>query len=399
MKSKVLLTAMLVLSVLLSSSSAQVSNVDWDLEEVYEHFAGVSLAEAVLYKLYPQRAATVGGGNVYVQFNGGGIDNRLYSGRKNTLEILVTNDAPLGGLSLGFEFTCTAGSGSFSWVEGYGDADSLGIVKLHNEVVPPWTTFVTTTQAPNSILIGGADFSAVNPLPVHNLLTLLYSMQIEIPAGTPDKVNGFSVDNIFFPPAGDWIFTDASGGYAPNFQGNPNTSGGNPDAPPVCFDIVEKTCYPSGSRTKGFTVKIPRPDRPRVVADYDNHPAVRKDGDGNVILMVYIDFEGNDADLEALGLNLGPFKLGGNTIATEFPLSLLPKVCMVKGVKRILSPGRLEIKLNYSTQDIDGHYVTTQQQHVTGEGAIIGIVDGGVDWLPTVSYNGTLSTCRWAGKE
>ncbi|MGB5105409.1 MAG: dockerin type I repeat-containing protein [Candidatus Zixiibacteriota bacterium] len=52
--------------------------------------------------------------------------------------------------------------------------------------------------------------------------------------------DGFCVDNIFIPPAGVWQFDFGFGAFPPDFQGQSNTSLENPDAPAVCFDVIQR---------------------------------------------------------------------------------------------------------------------------------------------------------------
>jgi hypothetical protein len=78
-------------------------------------------------------------------------------------------------------------------------------------------------------------------------------MKLRIPADQAEAAGGFCVDNIFFPPAGSWKFYPASGlAYPPDFQSNPNASTSDPDAPPICFDVV----IPGGDVNGDFDINI-----------------------------------------------------------------------------------------------------------------------------------------------
>jgi hypothetical protein len=193
-------------------------------------FAAVSLAQT---------------GDVTVQFNGGGANNKVFIGEENTLQIFITNPGgAIYGMSLGFGFTSAVPG--FSWktpygnkplppkpkyVQEYGDAvDKFDVGGFHCDMPSPPTPF----------LMGGA--ADVAPLPVHATSTMLYDLKLIMPADTGQYPGGFGIDNVFVPPAGAWQFHQGGmgGGYPPTFQGNGNTSGQIPDAPPVYFDIVRR---------------------------------------------------------------------------------------------------------------------------------------------------------------
>jgi PKD repeat protein len=207
-------------------------------------FAAVSLAQT---------------GDVTVQFNGGGADNKVYIGEENTLQIFITNaDGPLLGMMLGFGFTSAVPGfswktpygnmpiGPFKYVQEWGDAvgtfDLTRLKFVHAINVPP--VFETL---PDSFLIGGAatlpgdpDYGV--PLPTHAVSTLCWDLKLIMPADPGEYMEGFCIDNIFFPPAGAWVFDQGSGdvSYPPTFQGNGNISRFIPSAPPVCFDMIHR---------------------------------------------------------------------------------------------------------------------------------------------------------------
>jgi PKD repeat protein len=195
-------------------------------------FAAVSLAQT---------------GDVTVQFNGGGADNKVFIGEENTLQIFITNaDGPLMGISLGFSFTSAVPgfswktphgnkpAGPFKYVQEWGDA--LGAMDGNLKF--------TSTSLPDTFLIGGSATPPGDggvPLPVHAASTLCWDLQLIMPADPGEFMDGFCIDNVFFPPAGTWKFDQGGGvAYPPTFQGNGNTSTEIPDAPPVCFDIVHR---------------------------------------------------------------------------------------------------------------------------------------------------------------
>ncbi|MCX6833131.1 MAG: PKD domain-containing protein [candidate division Zixibacteria bacterium] len=198
-------------------------------------FAAVSLAQT---------------GDITVQFNGGGADNKVYIGEENTLQIFITNaDGPLFGISLGFSFTSAVPG--FSWKTPYGNKPA------GPKYIQEWGDAVgamdgvlkfTYTSLPDMFLIGGAATPPGDgglPLPAHAVSTLCWTLILIMPEGPGEYIDGFCIDNIFFPPAGSWRFDQGVGVgyYPPTFQGNGNTSTEIPDAPPVCFDIVYRNSF------------------------------------------------------------------------------------------------------------------------------------------------------------
>jgi hypothetical protein len=69
-------------------------------------------------------------------------------------------------------------------------------------------------------------------------------MKVFIPPEESGLSNGFCIDNIFWPSQRDWYMLSNYGGIdgPPDFQGQPNTSSTNPDAPPVCVSIRSEPC-------------------------------------------------------------------------------------------------------------------------------------------------------------
>ena len=176
-----------------------------------------------------------GQADVRIALNGG--KNVAYIGRNNLVEIWIANGAPLTGKSLGFEFSNAFGD--FSVVTPYGTIPSMNPVISEVEFCElcfetMW--LANTTRLPDTLLIGGA--SLAYPLPAHNRHALILTMMVNISSNTNPATSGFCIDNIFATPAGVWSVDNGSGGFPPDFQGNPNTSTQNPDAPAVCFDIV-----------------------------------------------------------------------------------------------------------------------------------------------------------------
>ncbi len=177
-------------------------------------------------------------GDVRIVLNGG--DNVVYVGEDNILEFWFANGDPLTSMVTGYEF------GSpfvIQWITNYGTRPGggtyPGVVKEHGDAIGVdflAGLLVTVTKMPDTVLFGGGG-AHFKKLAEHNSHSLCYSMKFRLIDSAP-ATNGFCVDNVFFPPAGSWSFDYGSGGFAPDFQSQPNTSVNNPDAPAVCFDVI-----------------------------------------------------------------------------------------------------------------------------------------------------------------
>ncbi len=215
-------------------------------------------------------AISYGAFDVSVHFNGG--SDVVYIGEDNILEIYITNDQELAGMTLAFAFSCSGGS--FDLVSPYGNRPRPPKPQYFQEegdalerLASSGGMHANILAVPDSILIGGTgpdEGSGTTYLPVHNSSTLCYTMKINIPAGLTPTADGFCVDNVFFPPAGYWSFLIEDGGvfsyleFPPTFQDQLNSSTAIPDAPAVCFDLVQRPpCNPplitncAGVPTKG----------------------------------------------------------------------------------------------------------------------------------------------------
>ena len=175
-----------------------------------------------------------GHADVRITLNGG--KNVAYIGRNNLVEIWFANGAPIFGASLAFEFSTVAGD--FSVVTPYGTIPQSHPVLAETEICelcyPFW--LANTTRLPDTLVIGAA--SHLGFIGGHSTHYMILTMMVNISSNTSPATSGLCIDNIFAPPASAWSFDNGSGGFAPDFQGNPNTSIQNPDAPAVCFDIV-----------------------------------------------------------------------------------------------------------------------------------------------------------------
>ena len=398
--------AMLVMICLFMSSLwAEENNyrkADRDLQRVFEHFEGISLENAITQLMAEKHADDIDSGNITVRFNGGGALNKLYIGVENKLEILIENFNYVKAASLGFEFSCTAGLSGFDWVSGYGDLPENDIpsyvVKEHDDAfwgTDVWGNYADVTKYPDSILVGGIDLvSPTIGIPPNYWPTLLYSMKIYVPDDTNLVGDTFYVDNIKFASQADWIFTNPIGtSYSPLFQGEPNSSTGNPDAPPVGFVIAEPLCkstvydknenpnlvYWTDKNENGFEPPM----------DFEKLAGFVTDEHGTKVISLKIlfdnniqSYEQNVNDLIEIGVVVTKRPYTERFVDGRLPLDLLSKLCQLKGIKRIRLQGFGTPQLNYSRDDINYNYTYIQDSLcVDGAGTIIGIIDTGLDWL------------------
>jgi hypothetical protein len=184
-----------------------------------------------------------GYGNVHVYLNGG--DNVAYIGQTNTIEFWIENDATVHGMSIGFEFDIQV---AFQFDPNHGGAGHY--VQEHGKAVGAFDMMTGLMEVtggmndlnPDSLYFGGSTYPGTGI--ASGPLELCYTMQFDIPEGRPEVAGGLSIDNAFVLPGGTWTFVDASEDYAPYYQGNPNSSQSNPDAPAVVFDIVSPYAEP-----------------------------------------------------------------------------------------------------------------------------------------------------------
>jgi len=186
--------------------------------------------------------------NVTLQFNGGGENNKLFIGQNNTLDISITNSDSLEAVTLGLEFGCDGCQ--FEFVRRYGEVPEFTdyfqqikqLVRFEHPSFFYWSVKqVNTSKVPDSLLLGGVDISCRHPIPSNSEPTLLFSLQIFIPEDTHPADSAFHIDNIFFPPGGQWVFSTRDGkSIVPDFQGQPNKDDA-PTAPAIYFDIAKPT--------------------------------------------------------------------------------------------------------------------------------------------------------------
>ena len=193
------------------------------------------VAAALVVILLSCPMAASGEGDVLLRVNG---DNRFQIGEANTVEVWIKNDVVLQGMTIALEF-----SGDLQF-ELQADHGNHGYVAELGDAVDVWDYLGGLTiaasadgQSPDSVLIGG--LSSSGGLPAHPDHALCYSLGVYIPPGQSTEISALCIDNIFYPPGGDWLFVEAGGPYVPDFCGFFSESGGNPSAPPVCFEVCQ----------------------------------------------------------------------------------------------------------------------------------------------------------------
>ena len=200
-----------------------------------------TLSIAALAFAVGSAAFASGVGDVEIRLNG--CANMAFVGLPNTVEIWIKNDANLDSMNLAFEFDIgrnfifNPAYGSHGYVNEEGDA--VGVWNMNGLGVDPYIDNIN----PDQILLYGSSYSG--GLPIHATHSLCYTMQVAILPGELPLADGFCVDNVYIPPYGEWYFVDPATWYPPDFQGNANTATDIPDAPPVCFDIVDP-CWADG---------------------------------------------------------------------------------------------------------------------------------------------------------
>jgi len=176
-------------------------------------------------------------GDVEIRVNGGA--NVFYVGERNVVEFWIRNDASLSGMSLAFEFSVAR---DYQWVTPYGSKPSeTPYVQEEGDAVDGFSFggLQVSTRFDNavsdSILLGGA--SSAPDYPAHSQYTLCYTVAMDILPDQRPLKSGVCIDNVFMPPAGDWLFVDGIGAYVPLFQGSASQGARNPNAAAVYFDI------------------------------------------------------------------------------------------------------------------------------------------------------------------
>jgi hypothetical protein len=190
-----------------------------------------------------------GNGDVTIKVNPA-YDGHAWLGQVNVIEIWITNDAPLYGMSIGLKFDCPGIP--LSLYTPYGNVPKGGPYKYVQEWGDAYGAFdpdnlqITVDALSNTILIRGTASSS--PLPAHAGSTKCYDLRLHIPCG--GELSGqLSIDNVYLAPDGPWMFDDGTP-YAPTFHGQPNTSMTIPDASAEIFEVHVLPCgYPRFTNT------------------------------------------------------------------------------------------------------------------------------------------------------
>jgi len=211
---------------------------------------GVMLALLVI----PQTSGFAYSGDVTIKINGGNV---AYIGELNKLELWITNDVSLGGMLLSFR---TDWQVAPSWTKPYGNRPSAPGVQEYGNAVGAFDWDLRLDHyddgvSPDSILLLAA--AANKSLPAHAVSTKLYDFEFYIDPSQPEMADGLCIDNILRSQYNGWEFNDDQllTSFAPAFQGNPNTDIATPDAPPVCFDVVQRH-YVKGDADSSGSINI-----------------------------------------------------------------------------------------------------------------------------------------------
>jgi PKD repeat protein len=192
----------------------------------------------ILIVLVLMASTALAGNNVVIHFNY--PSDSIFIGVDNKVEIWIENDDSIYGMSLGLMFS--GYDGTVDWDESYGNKPPLN---EHGDAIDAFAANITTdfsnfydSDLPDSILFGGTFIPGVGECIPPGSLRLCYTMEFTIPAGQP--LGSICVDNIFYPPAGEWLFYDLySGELAPDFFGCANVGVYNTSCVEQCFPIVE----------------------------------------------------------------------------------------------------------------------------------------------------------------
>jgi hypothetical protein len=295
---------------------------DEALQKVYEKQMGKSLENAIDDLLLSEKRDSGFAGNVIIQLNGGGRKNQIYIGQQNRLELLISNSDTLGGFALGFSLDCEPCK--FEFVENYGTitpvkSDRENVVRLHTDAFPDTIDsypIVELSENQDSIMFGL--IAGDSPIPPHSSPALIFSANIHVSDSTPEMLNGFSINNVFYDGRNTdhlWQFHRRGVGnisFTPDFMGNPGDSLGS--APAVKFDIVKAVMTDSIE---------PESDKPTA-------------SDPDSIIHAKLLFESNLTDMGLLKDLLIDYQDHGDYLLISFKIELLPQLCQLKGVKKLV---------------------------------------------------------------
>jgi len=183
-------------------------------------------------------STALAGNNVEIHFNY--PDNVIYIGVENTVEVWIENDDSIHAMSLGLEFS--GYEGIVNWNESYGNKPPLNeegdAVDGFGETLLSNTAGFSDSDLPDSIVFGGVYLPMNGECIPPGPLRLCYTLKFTIPDGQP--LGTLCVDNIFFPPGGEWWFQDFYGNeVAPDFYGCTNLGTYNTSCLEECFPMVQ----------------------------------------------------------------------------------------------------------------------------------------------------------------
>lgn len=171
----------------------------------------------------------------------GPVNKPVVDGDSVGIPIYIVNDTPLGGVSLGFIYNSNTVE-----VTSVQQGPALNTGGATNFLVQ-------FNPSQNTLLIGWINFTPTNPLVVHNTETLLVTLWVRVPIGTPAQCVDF--DSVFVAPGGYFVFAPDDGSvvdvqYFDNGTSDLNIAGGCnvvTNTPPVVADIPDQTIAEGGA--------------------------------------------------------------------------------------------------------------------------------------------------------
>ncbi len=169
----------------------------------------------------------------------------LYTGITNYINFHIENDEEITALSLGFLFSGYAGQ--LQWQPDGDLPNCAGTCYMESgcRAQSAFDLLFTETQngfngsLPDSILIGGAAIS--QNLAAGDASDIVFRLAVFIAEGEP--AGSIEIDNILFPPGGNWeVAQPVAGSFPPDYFGCNNSAVTNPDCPAVSFPVVAREC-------------------------------------------------------------------------------------------------------------------------------------------------------------
>ncbi len=347
---QLLILAVCFLAICLVPNNAvgqEKGQVSYELQQVYDHFTGKNFQRELSLLTHSVSSSVfdaVSANDVSVRLNGGGANNKLFVGSTNVIEILFKSSSPLQRFSIAFHFTLYGGA--ITWVTGYGEISSSdgnypSLLKQHlnvNRDLKSRIQLSTHDLSDNSFIITGGVNQEPLTFPTLSISTVVFSLQVDVPADVPLGSGRFCVDNVLVPPSDGWVFGFDSANVLPTFQDQQHNSTPNPSAPPVCFDVVRKECYsipmdPSISMLTDIGPDLLTVDR------IEKHPSVKRRQGGAVFLRLSIEYDGDLSVLKDLGIEF-PDTFGRQQFGIYCPIERLPELSATPGVKRLMPSRR-----------------------------------------------------------